>query len=50
MRWTPPPAACYKINFDAAILDGYNLVGLGVVCRDFEGNVLAALSQKVGLV
>ena len=41
VRWTPPPATCYKINFDA---------WLGVVCRDSEGNVLAALNQKVGLV
>ena len=41
---------CYKLNFDAALLDGFNQVGLGVVCKDSEGNVLAALSQKVGPV
>ena len=50
VRWTPPLATCYKINFDAALLDGLNQVGLGVVCRDSKGNVLAALSQKVGPV
>ena len=25
-------------------------MGIGVVCRDYEGHVLAALSQKVALV
>ena len=45
-----PPATCYKLNFDAALLNGFNQVGLGVVCRDSQVNVLAALSQKVGLV
>ena len=41
---------CYKINFDAAILEGTNRVGIGVLCRDCEGHVLVALSQKVALV
>ncbi|KAK9991527.1 hypothetical protein SO802_026512 [Lithocarpus litseifolius] len=50
VRWTPPPTPCYKLNFDAALLDGFNQVGLGVVCRDSQGYVLAALSQKVGPV
>ena len=50
VRWTPPPATCYKLNFDAALLDGFNQVGLGVVRRDSQGHVLAALSQKVGQV
>ena len=50
IRWTPPPATCYKLNFDAALLDGFNQVGLGVVCRDSQGHVFAALSQKVGPV
>ena len=40
----------YKLNFDAARLDGFNQVGLGVVCRDSQGHVFAALSQKVGPV
>ena len=50
VRWTTPPATCYKLNFDAALLNGFNQVGLGVVCRDSQVNVLAALSQKVGPV
>ena len=50
VRWSPPLVECYKINFDAAILEGTNRVGIGVVCRDCEGHVLVALSQKVALV
>ena len=50
VRWTPLPAMCYKLNFDAALLDGFNQVWLGVVCRDSQGHMLATLSQKVGLV
>ncbi|KAK7851268.1 hypothetical protein CFP56_042495 [Quercus suber] len=50
VRWTPPPDTCYKLNFDAALLDGFNQVGLGAVCRDSQGHVLAALSQRVGPV
>ncbi|KAK7840019.1 hypothetical protein CFP56_017233 [Quercus suber] len=34
VRWTPPPDTCYKLNFYVALLDGFNQVGLGVVCRD----------------
>ena len=39
VRWSPPSAACYKVNFDATILEGTNRVGIGVVCKDCEGNV-----------
>ena len=50
VRWIPPLASWYKLNFDATLLDGFNQVGLSVVCRDFQGHVLAAFSQKVGPV
>jgi len=50
IRWSPPPVECYKINFDAAILEGINRVGIRVVCKDYEGHVLVALSQNVALV
>ena len=50
VRWSPPSAQCYKINFDAAILEGTNRVGIRVVCRDSEGHVLVALSRNVALV
>ena len=50
VRWSPSLAECYKINFDAAILEGTNRVGIGVVCRDCKGHVLVASSQNVALV
>ena len=50
VQWPPPPTMCYKLNFDATLLDGFNQVRLGVVCRHSQGHVLAALSQKVGPV
>ena len=50
IQWSPPSAKCYKINFDAAILEDTNRVGIGVVCRDCEGHVLVALSQNVAFV
>ncbi|KAL0004829.1 hypothetical protein SO802_012390 [Lithocarpus litseifolius] len=49
VRWSPPPAGTYKANFDAAILEELQCVGLGVVFRDHSGQVIAALSQRIGL-
>lgn len=37
----------YKANFDAALFEGTNQVGIGVVFRDHARNVMAALSQRV---
>lgn len=37
----------YKANFDAAFFDGIGMAGLGVVVRDYMGNIIAALSQKI---
>ena len=31
VRWSPPPIGCNKGNFDAAIFDGLDCVGVGVV-------------------
>lgn len=49
VRWAPPPAGTYKANFDATIFEELNCAGLGVVYRDHFGQVIATLSQKVGL-
>ena len=49
VRWFPPTENLYKANFDAALFDHLGFAGLGVVVRDYRGNVLAALSQKVAL-
>ena len=48
VRWSPPPVGCNKGNFDAAIFDGLDCAGVGVVFRDSFGNVIAALIQLIG--
>lgn len=37
----------YKANFDAAFFDGIGMAGLGVVVRDYMGNIIAAFSHKI---
>ena len=49
VRWTPPSETLYKANFDAAVFEHLGLAGLGVVFRDYGGNIIAALSQKIKL-
>ena len=48
-QWSPPPENCYKMNFDAALFDHLGCVGIGVVVRDYKGEAMAALSQKIAL-
>ena len=48
-RWLRPGAGVYKINFDGAIFESTARTGLGVVVRDEEGMVIAALSQNIKL-
>ena len=36
-----------KINFDGALFGEFDEVGLGVVIRNSEGEVMAALSEKI---
>ena len=48
-RWVPPPSGCYKANVDAAMFEALDCTGIGVVVRDHEGCIVAALSQRVRL-
>ena len=48
-RWSPPPAGTYKANFNAVLFEELHCVGLGTVYRDHSGQVIAALSQRIGL-
>lgn len=48
VRWSPPLDGSYKENFDTAIFEGSNCARIGVVYRDHAGNVIVALSQKIG--
>ena len=47
LRWKPPDFGLYKINFDGALFADQGSAGLGVVMRDWEGQVIGALSEKV---
>ena len=47
--WTPLGAGYYKINFDGTIFESSGRAGLGVVVKDMEGMVIAALSQNIQL-
>ncbi|KAK9998423.1 hypothetical protein SO802_018026 [Lithocarpus litseifolius] len=48
-RWIPPDFLWYKINTDVAVFFVSKFVGIGVVVRDHEGSVLAALSKCMPL-
>ena len=48
-RWSPPPVGTYKANFDATLFEELHCAGLGVVYRDHSCQVIAALSQRIGL-
>ena len=50
VSWSPPTESVYKGNFDAAFFDTSGCAGVGVVFRDSQGQVIAALSQKIPLV
>ena len=45
-QWTPPPRDCFKVNFDAAIFPELGKAGLGVVIRNWQGNVMASFSEQ----
>ena len=44
-HWLPPSPSVYKVNFDGATFPDIAAAGLGVVVRDLEGLVIAALSE-----
>ena len=48
-QWRPPEHDYFKVNFDAAVFKSLNLVGIGVVIRDWRGDVVAALSMPTAL-
>ena len=48
-HWLPPSPLVYKVNFDGATFSDIATAGLGVVVRDSEGLVIAALSERIRL-
>ena len=47
--WRPPEHDHFKVNFDAAVFKSFNLADIGVVIRDWRGDVVAALSMPTAL-
>ena len=47
VKWKPPDASCFKINFDEAIFRNENKSGIGVVTRDHTGSIIASLAQLI---
>ncbi|CAL5332332.1 unnamed protein product [Camellia sinensis] len=44
--WKAPAAGIYKLNFDGAVFDCQQSIGIGVVVGDSNGDVIAALSEQ----
>ena len=47
VKWKPSCELAVKVNFDGALFGESDCAGLGVVVRNSEGAVLAALSEKI---
>ena len=46
-KWHPPTVGAVKTNYDGAMFRESDKAGIGVVIRDSEGQVLAALSEQI---
>ncbi|XP_075658738.1 uncharacterized protein LOC142628548 [Castanea sativa] len=46
-RWVPPPNGWYKVNVDGAVFSKHKWSGIGVIARDDQGHVVAAMSKKL---
>ena len=47
VKWRPSSENLVKINFDGALFGESDEVGLGVVIRNSEGEVMVALSENI---
>ena len=48
-QWRPLDLHSYKANFDAAVFQATNTVGIGVIIRDSNGDVIGALFMPIPL-
>ena len=46
-KWHPPLGEGYKTNYDGAVFEESGEAGIGVVVRNGNGEVLAALLEKI---
>ena len=47
VKWRSPAQWEYKTNFDGAMFQDTGEAGLGVAIRNHDGEVMAALSEKI---
>ena len=45
----PPPPGYFKVNVDGALFTKSKQFGMGVIMRDKEGNVIAAMCRQLDL-
>ena len=50
LRWRPPPETCVKANFDGAVFSQAGLAGIGIIIRNEQELVMAALSQQIPIL
>ena len=47
--WVPPPNGWYKVNVDGAVFSKHKWSEIGVIARDDQGLVVAAMSKNLEL-
>ena len=47
IKWRPPLGELYKTNYDGAVFSESREASIGVVVRDANGEVIAALTEKI---
>ncbi|XP_075645698.1 uncharacterized protein LOC142616805 [Castanea sativa] len=46
-KWTPPPHGRYKVNTGGAVFSKQKGAGIGVIARDEQGRVVAAMRKRL---
>ncbi|KAL0006956.1 hypothetical protein SO802_008458 [Lithocarpus litseifolius] len=46
-KWTPPPTGWYKVNIDGVVFSKHKWTGIGVIARDDQDRVVAAMSKRM---
>ena len=46
-QWRPPDHPWFKANFNSVVFNSINVAGIGVVVRDFRGDVVGALCMHI---